>query len=204
MGGLIFLEMKKALFIIVALLMAFSASAQYPGITYPDNHQLIPQSHAQKTIDRTTDIVAIALPASALIGTLCARDWKGLVQGVETAAATAAMTLILKYGVKEWRPDFSDTHSFPSGHSAVSFATAAYLQRRYGWKFGAPAYALSCYVAWGRVFARQHHVWDVVVGAAIGAGSAYIFTTPFARKHNLQIAPVSDGRSIGAYASFEF
>lgn len=123
---------------------------------------------------------------------------------METAGATAAATLILKYAIKERRPDGSDTHSFPSGHSAVSFASAAYLQRRYGWKFGAPAYALSCYVAWGRCYAKKHYWYDVLAGAAIGAGSAYIFTRPWAKDHDLQISPVSDGRSIGLYASFTF
>ena len=185
-------------------LSSVARGQELPGITLPDRHQQIPLSKDQKFVDRTTDIVALALPTAALVGTLCARDWKGLMQGVEVAAATAGATLILKYGVKEWRPDFSDTHSFPSAHTAVSFASAAYLQRRYGWAFGGPAYALSCYVAWGRVFSKQHHVWDVVVGAAIGAASAYLFTTPFAKKHNLEIAPTSDGRSVGAYASFTF
>lgn len=167
------------------------------------NADFVP-SKSQKNVARSTDVFAIALPASALIGTIVMKDWKGLVQGVETATATAAATLILKYSIKEWRPDHADHHSFPSGHSAVSFASAAYLQRRYGWAYGAPAYALSCYVAWGRVYSKKHHWWDVVGGAAIGAGAAYIFTTPFAKKHNLQIAPVSDGRSIGVYTSFEF
>lgn len=162
------------------------------------------QSQTQRRVDRTTDVVALALPVSALVGTLCLKDWEGLKQGAEAAALTAGITLAMKYGIKEWRPDMSDTHSFPSGHSAVTFATSAYLQRRYGWAYGGPAYALSCYVAWGRVFARKHHLWDVVAGAAIGAGSAYLFTTPFARKHNLQISPVSDGTNIGVYASLEF
>ena len=94
--------------------------------------------------------------------------------------------------------------SFPSGHSSVSFASAAFLQRRYGWKVGAPAYAVAAYVGWGRVFAKKHHIWDVVAGGAIGAGCAYIFTTPFARKHNLSMAPVSDGRSVGLSAYMEF
>lgn len=162
------------------------------------------RSKTQKGVETSTDIVATALPCIALVGTLAAQDWKGLLQGVETAAATFGVTMILKYSIKEWRPDHHDQHSFPSGHTSMSFATAAYLQRRYGWAYGAPAYVLSCYVAWGRVFSKKHHWWDVVAGAAIGAGSAYIFTTPFAKKHNLQIAPVSNGTNIGVYASLDF
>lgn len=180
----------------VILWVAIPARAQFDSYA--------PLSAAQKGIKTSTDVAFLALPAAALAGTLIMQDWQGLVQGAEAAGAVAVITLAMKYGIKEWRPDMSNTHSFPSGHSAVSFATAAYLQRRYGWAVGAPAYALSCYVAWGRVFSRQHHVWDVVAGAAIGAACSYFFTTPFARKHELTIAPVSDGNSIGAYASMTF
>ena len=189
---------------IVALLLGgvLCSSAQ---VTYPkqEPYQL---TKAMKGVKRSTDIVAVALPAAALIGTLCARDWEGLLQGVETAAVTAAFTYALKYASREERPDHSDLQSFPSGHTAVSFATSTYLTRRYGWKFGVPAYIASTYVAWGRCFSRQHYVWDCVVGAAIGAGSALIFTTPFARKHDVQIAPVADERTknMGVYASFTF
>ncbi len=189
---------------IVVLLLGgvLSSSAQ---VSYPEQepYQL---TKAMKGVKRSTDIVAVALPAAALVGTLCARDWEGLLQGVETAAVTAAFTYALKYATREERPDRSDLHSFPSGHTAVSFAASTYLTRRYGWKFGVPAYIASTYVAWGRCFSRQHYVWDCVVGAAIGAGSALIFTTPFARRHDVQISPVADERTknIGVYASFTF
>lgn len=176
----------------------------WPAVSRAQDHPVIPPTVDQKRIAVSTDVFAIALPAAALTLTIVERDWKGLLQGVETAAATAAATLILKYTVKEWRPDYSNRHSFPSGHSAVSFATAAYLQRRYGWAYGAPAYAVACYVGWGRVYSKKHHWYDVLAGAAIGAGSAYIFTRPFARQHDLQIAPTTNGKDIGVYASFTF
>lgn len=156
----------------------------------------------QKGVAVSTDIFAVLLPATALTLTLCEKDWKGLIQGVETAAVTAGVTLLLKYTVKEWRPDHSNQHSFPSGHSAVTFASATYLQRRYGWKWGVPAYVISTYVGWGRCFAKKHYWYDVLAGAAIGAGSALIFTKPFAKKHEIQIMPASDGNNIGFYASF--
>ena len=100
-------------------------------------------SRSQKAVAKSTDALVIALPAAALTGVLVQKDWKGLIQGIETAGATAATTLILKYSIKEMPPDYSNTHSFPSGHSSISFATAAFVQRRYGWAVGAPAYALS-------------------------------------------------------------
>lgn len=185
----------------IVLLLMFPFGSIGQTVSESESFQ---RTSAQKGVAVSTDVVALALPVAALTGVLVAKDWKGLTQGVYAASVTAAATLILKYSIKERRPDFSNSHSFPSGHSAVTFATAAFLQRRYGWKFGGPAYALACYTAWGRVFAKKHHWWDVLGGAVIGAGSAYVFTRPFAKKHDLSIAPVSDGNNIGIYAEMKF
>lgn len=199
------LSYKRCFIALIMIITIISCTANnclaQTDLSEPEQFSL---SRNQRNVKISTDVFAIALPASALIGTLVMQDWKGLLQGVETAAVTAGATYLLKYTVKEWRPDHSDTHSFPSGHSAVSFASAAYVQRRYGWIYGAPMYAASCYVAWGRCFSKRHYWYDVLGGAAIGVGSAYIFTRPWAKQHNLQIAPVSDGSNIGVYASFEF
>lgn len=197
--------MKKTILVIISLILVTSAAWSQDVIVpdVPAAPDFTPSS-AQKGVATSTDVLMIALPAAALAGTLIARDWKGLKQGVFTALATAGATLILKYSVHERRPDFSNYHSFPSGHTATTFATAAYLQRRYGWKFGGPAYAIATYVAWGRVFAKKHHWWDVVAGAAIGAGSAYIFTRPWAREHQLSVAPATDGHSFCVTASCVF
>ena len=188
-----------------ALILVLTAPAAWSQTYFePAAGDVYSPGSRQKKIGTSTDIAVIALPAAALIGVLAQKDWQGLIQGVETAGATAAATLILKYAVKERRPDGSNMHSFPSGHTSVSFATAGFLQRRYGWKVGAPAYAIAAYVGWGRVYAKKHHWWDVVAGGAIGAGCAYIFTTPFAKKHKLSLAPVYDGTTAGMTAYMEF
>lgn len=74
----------------------------------------------------------------------------------------------LKFSVGRERPDGSNTQSFPSGHSASAFATAAVLQRRYGWKVGVPAMVLATYVATARVHDNKHYLSDVVFGATMG------------------------------------
>ena len=51
---------------------------------------------------------------------------------------------------------------------------------------------------------KKHDWWDVAAGAVIGAGSAYIFTRPFAKKHNLSISPVAGDGHYGVYASMTF
>ncbi len=159
-------------------------------------------SSSRKAVKTSGDVLLVAMPVATLAGVLATQDWTGLKQAAFTTATTLGTTYLLKYAVKKERPDRSDNHSFPSAHTSITFANAAFLQRRYGWKFGAPAFAVATYVGWSRTYAKKHDWWDVAAGAAIGAGSAYIFTRPFARKHDLAISPFSDGEHFGVYASF--
>lgn len=159
---------------------------------------------AQKAVRTSTDVILVALPATAIATTLILKDWEGLKEGALTAAATVGATFILKFAVKEDRPDFSNHHSFPSGHSSFTFAAATYIGRRYGWKYAIPAYALSTYTAWGRVYGKKHHWWDVVTGAAIGAASAMIFTHPYMQKHEFAVVPVATDTEAGLTCSFTF
>jgi hypothetical protein len=52
------------------------------------------------------------------------------------------------------------------------------IQRRFGWKAGAPLYALGGYVAVSRLQENQHYLSDVVFGAALGivAGRASVYS----------------------------
>ncbi|KIX12895.1 phosphoesterase [Dethiosulfatarculus sandiegensis] len=61
----------------------------------------------------------------------------------------------------------SDFHSFPSGHSATSFALAALLGVVFP-KARPYLYLLSLLVALGRVVGTAHHVSDVVAGSILG------------------------------------
>jgi acid phosphatase family membrane protein YuiD len=79
----------------------------------------------------------------------------------------------LKYTVRRERPDASNHHSFPSGHSASVFATAGVLQRNYGWKVGVPANVIAAYVAASRVHDNRHYLSDVIFGAAMGIAAEH-------------------------------
>lgn len=147
------------------------------------------RSQSRKAVDISTDVFMFVPGAAGAVVSLAKGDYKGILQLAETGVTAVATNLILKKAVHKRRPDGSDFNSFPSNHSMVAFAGAAYLQRRHGWGYGVPAYAVATYVAWGRVYARKHDFWDVLAGAAIGAGCAYIYTTPYSAKHNITVAP---------------
>ena len=87
------------------------------------------------------------------------------------------MTFVLKELVHERRPDGSDNKSFPSGHTSVSSAAAATLEKRYGWKAGLPALAVASFVGLARVETDKHYVHDVLAGAAIGSISGFLLTS---------------------------
>jgi membrane-associated phospholipid phosphatase len=59
-------------------------------------------------------------------------------------------------------------YSFPSGHSATTFAAATVLQQHLGYKAGVPTYLIASYVAASRLHDNRHFASDVVFGAATG------------------------------------
>ena len=108
-----------------------------------------------------------------------------------------AIVQTVKVTVRRERPDASNNLSFPSGHSASAFATATDLQRHYGWKAGAPAYAFGSYVALARMAWNRHHATDVVMGAGLGIASARTVTMNVGgSKFNLGVQPQAGGASI--------
>src|SRR6476469_7311503 len=75
----------------------------------------------------------------------------------------------LKFAVHRERPDLSNHQSFPSGHAAVTFATAAVIERHLGWRRSLVAYGIASYVSASRLHDNRHYLSDVVFGAAVGS-----------------------------------
>jgi membrane-associated phospholipid phosphatase len=86
-----------------------------------------------------------------------------------------AVVYVRKPLVDRTRP-YGGGRSFPSGHATSAFTGAAFLQMRYGWELGLPAYVVATYVAYSRVEAERHHTSDVVAGVAIGIAANLVFT----------------------------
>lgn len=83
-----------------------------------------------------------------------------------------ASVQIVKHAVKVTRPDGSDRHSFPSGHTARAFAGAELTRIHYGNLWGLGAYGLAAATAVLRIGHHRHWLSDVMAGAGIGIVSA--------------------------------
>jgi hypothetical protein len=99
-----------------------------------------------------------------------------------------ALTMGVKESFRRRRPEGSG-FAFPSGHTTVSFASATVLQQHFGWRAGAPAYALASYVALSRVQMKRHYLSDVAFGAALGIAAGR--TIVVGREHRLRLEPMA-------------
>jgi membrane-associated phospholipid phosphatase len=137
---------------------------------------------AGDNIETAGDVLMIALPVAAAGLTLGFKDGQGAFQLGESAVLSLGVTYGLKFTIDEKRPN-GDNQSFPSAHASISFTSAEFMRKRYGWGYGIPAYAAAIFVAYSRVEAEEHYTRDVIAGAAIGIGSSYLFTQPYKGWH---------------------
>jgi hypothetical protein len=116
---------------------------------------------------------------------------------VRAQLLSQVMVQSIKHTVRRERPDGSNKAAFPSGHSASAFATATVLHRHYGWKIGAPAYALGGYISLARMAWNRHHATDVVMGAGFGIASARTVTMSMAKsRFSVGVRPEVGGASV--------
>jgi membrane-associated phospholipid phosphatase len=95
---------------------------------------------------------------------------------------------IVKVAVGENRPDEPDplitiphSHSFPSGHTATSFAGATALSLLY--PRGTPAFFLfAAAIAYSRLYVGVHFPLDLAGGAVIGVATALLLLAAVRRR----------------------
>jgi membrane-associated phospholipid phosphatase len=103
----------------------------------------------------------------------------------ETFAASAFITLVLKNVTKRDRPYVTypeidnvveeSGYSFPSGHTSLAFATATSLSMAYPkWYVIAPSFLWAGAVGYSRLYLGVHYPTDVLAGAIVGSGSAFL------------------------------
>ena len=161
-----------------------------------------PAAASDRGWSTASDIGRDTLVASAFLVPAVQEDWDGDLQALGGIGAAFALTQGAKQAFPRLRPDGSDNDSFPSGHTSTSFAAAATLQNRYGWKVGIPAQLVAAFVGVSRVQAHKHYWSDVLVGAAIGEATGFLITSR--RNPDVQVIPFGDTSSAGVVALVKF
>ena len=133
-----------------------------------------------QTWGHMSDALAVGLPLLAAGTAFGKGDSQGVKELTYSLGATLAATTALKSLIHEQRPDGSGNDSFPSGHTAIAFAAARFIDKRYAPEASPYLYAAAGLTALARVKADKHFTKDVVVGAALGYASAEFFTRPIA------------------------
>lgn len=153
-----------------------------------------PAVHAASSLEQTGDVLAVLLPAAAFATPLIKGDTLGRHQVEKSLLTSFAIAYGLKASIEHDGPN-GKSHSFPSGHSAMAFAGAASLYRRYGWRYGLPATFAAAVVGYSRVQSDNHRWEDVWAGAAIGIASAWFWIDP--REEEIAVTPLVSRHVIG-------
>ena len=139
-------------------------------------------------VEHSGDVIQLTLPALAFGSTFIWKDEQNATfQVLKTFGVSLVITQGVKHLIDKERPNGNGL-AFPSGHSSAAFTGAAILEKRFGWKVGIPSYALASYVGWTRVDSNKHDYWDVLAGAIVGIGSAYLFVRPYTKQEGLDIS----------------
>jgi hypothetical protein len=83
-----------------------------------------------------------------------------------------ALTHGIKVAVRRDRPT-GECCAFPSGHASLTFASAAVVERHFGYRASWPMFAIAGYVATSRLTDNRHFASDVLFGSALGMASGW-------------------------------
>ena len=165
---------RRFLFIIsvIGLLAAAPAVWASPDTDIADHYRNHPR---METVDNIAAVVGSPyLQSAAAFATYGIAyvsknlEWQKTGEAwTEALVLAESSALLLKVSVRRERPNGSN-YSFPSGHTAASFATASVLETLEGPAFGVPAFLAAGLIGFTRIDHNDHYLSDVIGGAALG------------------------------------
>ena len=171
-----------------------------------------PNFHSQ--VDNYSQFApGVAVFALNAFGIKGKHNWKdaALIYGGSIAIASA-FVLPLKAITKEERPDFSANNSFPSGHTAIAFASAEFLRQEYKdtspW-IGYAGYAVATATGVLRMYNNKHFLGDVIAGAGFGIASAklsyFLYDKVFLKNGwHFTLTPVYNNKNVSFAYTYQF
>lgn len=148
----------------------------------------LPSDNLWRFVSNSEIYVGLGIPAGIGTAGLIKND-RELVRSACVILAAEAFTSIistsLKYSINRERPfsaypdilkkSAAGSPSFPSGHTSNAFAAATSLSLEFPkWYVIVPSYAWAGSVGYSRMHLGVHYPSDVLAGAVIGSGCAWI------------------------------
>lgn len=140
-------------------------------------------------VSKSDYVFVMATPATMLITGIAQHNQVLKAEAFETGGAvllSQGVSVLLKNAIHRQRPYIahpdiitgkvnSTDYSFPSAHASSAFATATSLSLAFPkWYVIAPSFAYAGAVGYSRLYLGEHYPSDVLAGALIGAGSAFL------------------------------
>ncbi len=179
------------IYVAVACLSLQSARAQNADIDLLRDinvHRNKQYDDAMKGVTHSVFPTAMAVPVTELVVGYWRHDTALMMNAVETAAGLAITTVLttsMKYSLAKDRPcvrypyiqayKVERSPCFPSAHTSAAFslATSVSLQAK-RWYVVAPVYLWAATCGYSRMHLGVHYPSDVLVGAVVGTGSAWL------------------------------
>ncbi|HEX2976636.1 MAG TPA: phosphatase PAP2 family protein [Bacteroidales bacterium] len=166
----------------------FSQNADIRILRALNSPEQLPADNFYKFISDSHSYIIIAGNISLGAAGFIRNDDSTKKKALEMAAAslaTLAITQGLKFSINRQRPfvTYPDIMqktragdpSFPSGHTSAAFSFATSISLSYSkWYFVVPSYAWAGTVAYSRMRLGAHYPSDVLAGALIGTGTAWL------------------------------
>lgn len=134
-------------------------------------HDYLPEyrNHVDDVMQFLPGVVMLGLKT---VGVESRSSWSRMItSGAMSAAIMGAVVESVKLTSNVERPDGTDNHSFPSGHTATAFMTATMLSKEYGhispW-ISIGSYSVATATGLMRVVNNKHWLSDVLTGAGVG------------------------------------
>ena len=174
----------------ISTLLSTQVTAQNTDISVLKSINSVEQTVSfSRFVSNTTTAVGAGVPVVLGVVACINKDDAMLKNAVAVGSALvvdAALTYSLKKIVNRPRPyvtyptdiipySSESSMSFPSGHTSFAFATATSLSIKYPrWYVIAPSYLWAGAVGYSRMNLGVHYPSDVLAGAMLGAGSAWL------------------------------
>lgn len=185
------MKLLKTILCFVLLGPCMSAQAQNWDIRLLDKLNSAPQAQDKtwQFISNSSGKIDVAVPIGLFIAGTIKHD--ATIKNYATSMgvsflANEVMTLVLKKTFQRTRPfdaypqliykkGTGGSYSMPSGHTSSAFSTATSLSLNFRkWYVVAPAYTYAVAVGYSRMYLGVHYPSDVLIGALLGSGTAYL------------------------------